>query len=153
MNIDDRIGEQGKWKLPVDGGFEEVDGTYLGMSSSRSPRHFTRSHPDGIDKPPSKGARCSACRWSEFRIFREEENGTPISRPYLVHITGGSVVPGETSRCRIEDMLTGPEVIEILTTRRDRMAYLSVPAGDVLAQAAGIDRGELLRAYDARKVA
>lgn len=154
MNIDDMVGESGHWELP---GQEEpvvVDGVFLGVGSSRASRHWYRAHPSGSADKPYGRSRCSACRWSEFRIFREDKDGRPVDdRPYLVHFTGRSIVPGESDRCRIEEMLTGREVVEVLTTRSGGKAYLSAPAARALAQSATFDRGALTAAYDARIVA
>lgn len=152
MDIDACVGTSGTWPLPIEGGQMDVEGTYLGCASSRARRHDPRAHPNGPGMAPVR--RCSACRWSEFRIFREETGGAPVDdKPYLVHFSGCSVLMGEKSRFRFEEMLTAREVIEIMTTRRSGKAYLSVPAGRVLAQAAAFDKGALKEAYDARLVA
>lgn len=162
MDIDDRVGTRGNWALPVEDGEIQITGMYLGCSSSRARRHLARAHPDGPGSPPaprtredgSTGPGCSACRWTEFRLFREEKEDKPVDgRPYLLHLTGRSVVAGETTRTRFEELLTAREVIESLTTRRRGAVYLSVPAGRVLAQAAEFDAGALKDAFDARRVA
>lgn len=156
MDIDNRVGTSGTWTLRVGDELIEITGAYLGVSASRSPKHHPHAHPEGTDKPPTglnpvtgRPYRCNACRWTEFRIFRED---TEEWNPYLIHFTGGSSLPGETPKNRIKDMLTARMVVEVLTTRRGGRAYLSAPAALVLAQAASFDRGELTRAFDSRLV-
>jgi hypothetical protein len=155
MNIDDKVGMVGIWELPSEdpNTLIIVEGTYLGCASSESLRHSPRAHPD--TEPWSNPiAPCSACRWSEFRIFREEISGVPVDKtPYLLHLTGDSRLSGETPRHRIKDMKTGREIVELLTTRRFGKVYLSWAAAQVLAQAAGHDGGALTNAYDSRLVA
>lgn len=163
MGIDDQVGTSGVWTLPVtDAETITVRGLFLGVATSRMPRHREAAHPNGPGSPPAPRFRedgtrspgCSACRWIEFRLFREETDGVPVdARPYLLHFTGGSSVPGEQPRHRFEEMLAAKEVIEVLTTRRNGLAWLSVPAGRVLALAASFDKGPLSEAYDSRVVA
>jgi hypothetical protein len=153
MDIDEKVGTSGNWNLLVSEKESiTVSGMFLGMTSSQARRHAVGAHSDGLLGVPER--RCSACRWSEFRIFREETGGLPVDdAPYIIHFTGRSSVVGETTRYRIEDVLTAQEVIEVLTTRRGGKAYLSAPAARVLAQAAAFDKRELQTAYDARRVA
>lgn len=167
MNVDELVGTYGTWALPIKDGDLNINGFYLGFSTSESANHSPLAHPSGF--PPGKNVatrinfrtkleediRCSACRWTEFMIFREqdEESSEGIrERPYLVHFAGISVLPDEASRFRFERSLTAIEVVEILTTRRGGRAYLSVPAGRVLAQAASFDKCALTEAYNNRLV-
>lgn len=155
---DEYVGSRGAWKISgKDGKAVAFSGTFLGFSSSQSETHSNRAHPGGIKKTPTpvldydgKSMRCSACRWSEFRLFKEEDGDALL--PYLVHFTGMSTVLGEETRYRIQDYLTALEVIEVLTTRRGGNVYLSIPAARLLAQAAAIDDGPLKEAYNARLV-
>jgi len=156
---DELVGEKGDWEIPGSEDTLSFSGTFLAFSSSRKMIHDSRAHPGGTEKNPipimghdGKPIRCSACRWSEFRLFKEDEKGIGARWPYIIHFTGMSIVPGEHTRFRIVDILTAREVIENLTTRRGGSAYLSVPAARLLAQAAEIDNGPLKEAYDARRV-
>lgn len=122
------VGIKGSWRLPsTEEGQAElaVAGCFLGWSSSRSSRH---TH---------DWAWCSACRWSEFRIFSKDCGG------YVLHYTGMSEKEGETVRYRHQEARSSYEVVEIMTTRRTRAdrrdVFLSAPAARVLSQAAGFD--------------
>ncbi len=148
---DEYVGEKGSWTIPgINRSPLDFSGLFLGFSTSHVQGHSRLAHPKGVGLPVP-GQRCSACRWSEFRIFREDNEST-LRYPYLIHFTGRSEVPGEETRYRIEDMLTAREVIEKLTTRKGGSVYLSIPAASLLAQAAEIDNGPLKEAYDARRV-
>lgn len=122
------VGSKGTWVLQSDQPPElMVQGRFIGWSTSHSNRH---TH---------EWAWCSACRWSEFRIF------APVDGGYVVHYTGLSDKPGETTRYRYEEALTAHEVVEIMTTRRSRGerrdVFLSAPAARLLSQAASFDEG------------
>jgi hypothetical protein len=80
-----------------------------------------------------------------FRVFKEDSGW------YAIHHTGVSVVPGETMRFRHERVRTAYEVVESMTTRRDRAAFLTVAAARVLAQCAAYDV-PLRDAYENRAV-
>lgn len=149
---DEYVGEKGNWIIPgTDRKPLVFFGIFLGFSSSHADIHNSRAHPNGSIGVPVLGQRCSACRWSEFRIFKESDDSKK-SWPYLIHFTGISTIPGEETRYRISDILTAREVIEELTTRKGGSVYLSIPAASLLAQAAEIDDGPLKEAYDARRV-
>jgi len=142
----DQVGWIDHWILPGVGEPIILDGTFLGMSSSRRTEH--RGHDDTEFAP--QGIRCSACRWFEPRIFRE----TDEPKRFLLHQTGVSIVPGETNRIRLEYALTGEEVIAVMVTRRSlpngsQDAFLTMPASRVLAQASAFD-DELRVAYQNR---
>lgn len=137
------VGDYGRWLLPSPMGEPaDIDGQFLGMASSQRDTHNrTTFHAAGY---APKGRPCSACRWSVFRVFRD---GTG----YLIHHTGVSAVPGETMRFRNERVKTAYEVVESLTTRRNRTAFLTVAAARVLAQCAAYDV-PLRDAYENRAV-
>jgi hypothetical protein len=158
----ENVGSRNKWELPVgESEVVSVDGLFLGYVSSQSPSHNPAVHPHGVNHEvriwrtdSGSKLRCNGCRWTEFRLFREEkENRRPIDfRPYFLHFTGRSNVPGEKTRYRFEEMLPASEVIELLTVRRGGSAYLSSPAARLLAQASAVDDGDLKTAYEQRLV-
>lgn len=120
------VGTKGDWVLPSDEQPDlETTGRFLGWSTSRSTKH---TH---------DWAWCSACRWSEFRVFSQDSGG------YVIHYSGMSDKPGETTRRRYLEAVAAHEVVEIMTTRRTkgdrRDVFLSAPAARVLSQAASFD--------------
>lgn len=136
-----QVGQVGTWILPaynLDGVTSEVrvDGRYLGWATSQQRHH--RNHPSEY---ADRGHPCSACRWSEFRLFRQSEE----PRWYLLHFTGRSRVPGETTRYRDERVFTAPEVVTKLETHKSNSVtggmnyFLTVPAKCLLAQASVLD--------------
>lgn len=143
-----QAGDYGTWTLPIADGESEslvITGRFLGVGSSRRSTHV--GHPG---TPFQRvGGRCPACRWFEPRIFRVDD-GPPGAR-YLIFYVGQSRVPNEVPRVRYEWVLSPHEVIEALTTRRDGEAFLTLPAGRVLAQAATFDE-DLEFAYVNRAV-
>lgn len=145
VNVD--VGRVDRWVLPTDDGAGEVevDGIFLGVSSSYRDRH---AHRPAIDYAAPR-ERCTACRWFEPRIFRE----TSGDRRYLLHLAGRTVVPDERTRSRHQWLLSPHEVIENLTTRRvsANEVFLSPPAARVLALAAEFDE-DLEHAYVNRAV-
>jgi len=148
LEIDSRIGESGSWELPVtDSDPITLKGKYLGMSSSFRRKHRMEAHKGGAQWV-APGVWCSACRWTEFRIFKEDDDE---ALPYLLHKTGRSAVPGEVSWHSFEEMLGAEGLIESLTTRRKGSAFLSIPAGRVLTQAIAFDK-LLKEAWDKRLV-
>lgn len=136
------VGLTQEWVIPTGGNRElRFHAKLLGVVSSRRPVH-DRSHAGR--EYASQGEQCGACRWFEPRIFREVSR-TMLGR-YLVHFAGMSIVPGETTRLRYEWAVSPHEVVEVLTTRHDRSAFLTIPAARVLSQAANFD-AELKEAY------
>jgi hypothetical protein len=137
------VGRQATWKLPTASEPAVLAGRFLGMSSSQRETHNRgTAHVEGY---APKGQPCSACRWSVFRVFRDDTGG------YAIHHTGMSAVPGETMRFRHERVRTAYEVVESMTTRRNREAFLTVAAARVLAQCAAFDV-PLRDAYENRAV-
>lgn len=143
------VGNEGTWLLPCQRYPETgrhtafLQGRFIGMASSQRDVHNRRTvHVDGYAPPRSP---CSACRWSVFRVFREDTGG------YAIHHTGMSAVPRETMRFRHERVKTAYEVVESMTTRRNREAFLTVAAARVLAQCAAHDM-PMREAYENRAV-
>jgi hypothetical protein len=139
----ENVGSTGNWKLPTANEPARVDGRFIGMASSQRETHNRGTeHVNGF---APKGKPCSACRWSVFRVFREDGGW------YAIHHTGMSTVPGETLRFRHERVSTAHEVVESMTTRRNQTAFLTAAAAKVLAQCAGHDI-PLRDAYENRAV-
>lgn len=145
----DQVGLLKLWRLPLDhqedSDYLEFNGVFLGVSTSR--REYHSRHVPGT-LPPT-GQNCSACRWFELRLFRNDDEGRYISL-YI----GESILPGETPRYRAETIVSAYELIEVLTTvytdvegmRHQRLSHVARRA---LAQAAGHDEA-IRQAYDAR---
>lgn len=146
LPYEDQVDRGGPWALPMGSGQDDVvfAGRYLGLSSSRRERH---NH--GSTAHVGSGGRCSACRWTESRIFRSTEDDR-----YLVHTVGRSLVPGETDRIKARWLLTPYEVVAYFVQRPEGggRPFLTSPADMVLAQAAGHDE-DLRDAYENRAVA
>lgn len=124
-------GSRGTWTVADDyGSRDEIRGVFLGSGSSRRDRHL--GHDTGTWAYPPE--RCSACRWMELLIFREEaEDGTASGR-YLVVKCGVSDVPGETDRVSFSWALSPDEVIVALYTRQHDKRILTRPACTALAR-------------------
>lgn len=146
LPYEDQVSRGGPWTLPMGTGQDPIvfGGRYLGLSSSRRERH---NHRDTAHVGP--GGRCSACRWTESRIFRNTTDDR-----YLVHTVGMSRVPGETARIKARWLLTPYEVVAYFVQRPEGggRPFLTSPADMVLAQAAGHD-DDLRDAYENRAVA
>lgn len=146
LPYEDAVGCGGEWALPMGPDRDDIvfGGRYLGMSSSRRERH---NH--GSTAYVGPGGRCSACRWTESRIFLSTADGR-----YLIHTVGISRVPGETDRFKARWVLTAYEVVSYFVQRPEGggRPFLTNPADMVLAQAAGHD-DDLRDAYENRAVA
>jgi len=106
----DLVGTTEHWTLPAGNSFVELDGRFLGFSTSYRHRHINHAH----NEFAVASERCSACRWFEPRIFRETEG----QRRFLIHRAGISIVPGESTRTSYEWVISAYEVVEALTTRK-----------------------------------
>jgi hypothetical protein len=133
------VGKAGTWTIQDQHGQSiTITGELLGLGSSFRPRH--QNHPDATFAPPR--THCSTCRWTEIRIFAvDSEVDNPAPLPYLVVKSGVSVAPGEKNFTEWEGLVTGDEVLEKLTTRRGRDAFLTMPASRAASQAASFDPG------------
>lgn len=142
-------GERGRWVLPLQQRNREqaelplADATFLGYGTTQTSRHTGH---DSDDYAVRGGARCSACRWYETRLFRVHDDHP---HHYVLHHLGGSRVPGEVQLARYEDAWSAHEVVELFTVRPDpgerdgqgrvRTPFLTRPGARVLAQAATYD--------------
>lgn len=116
-----------------DGATIEFVGVLLGEASGRKTRH---TH--GLLEEPSR--RCSACRWTEARVYRIMVSGTenlPRWRgaDYVVELVGRTVVHGETDRRSAWRVASPHSVIELLNSSRSS----SLAARLALSEAAGRD--------------
>lgn len=131
-----------------------------------STRRHDHTHDTAREPVPTRGWRCSACRWIEIEIFlvpHPAGDGDADDR-YVVRQVGRSLVAGEVDRVTVGETTSPYEVIELLTVRRspaaatrDRPArpggpYLPGPSARALAQAANYDDA-LLDAFENRRVA
>jgi hypothetical protein len=136
-------GTSSTWVLPTQDGDREVTATFIGLGTSRMGDH--RGHEPGTVQPrrPTHVDRrdwtnCGACRWSELRIFRDEDAGV-----YLVHTVGRSLAEGERTLSWLAWADSPQNLFRTLQERpggRQRSARLSVPATQALEMAAGYDQ-------------
>lgn len=147
------------WLLEHKAGTLSFTGRLLGYASSHRQLHSHALRDVAASltgRLPHR--RCPACRWQEVRIFRVDEPTSPDPRhglaPYVVHTLGPSVVQGETTFGRVEEALTGHEVIELLTVRMTTREgpFLPAAAARALSQASGLDEG-IRDAFENRRVA
>lgn len=141
-------GTRREWVLPVgrEGGTRTLpDATFVGYGSTQTSRHTDH---DDSDYAPKGGARCSACRWYETRLFRVHDVSGD-AKHYLIHHAGASRVPGEVYLYRYEETWGAHEVVEMFTIRphpdqvdasgRQRTPFLTRPGARTLAMAASYD--------------
>lgn len=145
----------------------EIHGRLIGFASSFRDEHTHPVHNDREDvQYVQSGARCSACRWFEVRIFTVEcvytdkctcpakSDNDVISRAhqancgelppehkYLVLTYGITTVPGESHKRRAVWTDSPYEIVEILTQRNASGTFLPATSARVLSQAAGSDSG------------
>jgi hypothetical protein len=134
----DAVGRDGTWTITDQyGGSLTVTGALLGVGSSYRPRH--QNHPDTEFAPPR--THCSTCRWTEIRIFAVDQDSEVALGQYLVVKSGMSAIPTEHDFVEWEWLITGHEVMELLTTRRGTDTFLTAPASRAASQAAEYDSG------------
>jgi hypothetical protein len=111
----------------------ELTGKFLGAGSTY--RHFHKGHPAG--QPAMKGQHCSACRWTEIGLFREDGK----DGEYLIVNRGISLVPGETERVSAAYVTveTVKEQMSLLRELGHGGMLFTGPAMQMLAQAAEHD--------------
>lgn len=122
-------------------------GRLLGRAENRA---VTHSHSTSFAR---RGERCSACRWSEYRIYRVAvESRDATGGRYVVLSYGHSDVPNERTIHRVSVTDSPAEVIELLTTRKFNQApQLTATAARLLARASDLD-DDLQDAWDNRVV-
>lgn len=140
-------GDLGRWTFTDRyGSVAEIEGDFLGMGSSHRPSHQHRFPPYA-----EPGKPCSACRWTEVRLFQECEapEGGERSGRYLVVRTGRSAVPGEETRTSFGYLDTASEVVRsLISWSEDGAASLAYGPRQALVQASTYDDG-LNEAYEA----
>lgn len=124
------------FSLPQRRGRLEFLGVLLAEVSTRADEHVELVHPPGRHAAP--GDRCSACRWSEVRVYRvtaavgvcgdcraaeatRTDPRSPDPRPsfgWVVETVGGSSVPGETARTRAVHVHEPRRVVSTLVQQR-----------------------------------
>lgn len=130
-----------------DGTAIDFVGALLGEASGR--REIHRGHdvwPEREDDYAGVGVRCSACRWTEARVYLTygripPERGTlqderyRESNGYVVEIVGRTLVPGEDDRHSAWCVTSPHSVVELLNSSRSS----TLAARLALAEAAGND--------------
>ena len=122
------------------------------MGEGTSQRDAHRNHVPG--RPPSRGVRCSRCRWTETTIYWSETDST-----YVVHIIGRSAVPGEHDKISTSFAETAAAVLDALLIKSKNASgryslfgdrELPQPNADALDEAGEMDPGllEELRSWD-----
>lgn len=134
-------GDPGLWSFTDRyGSVTSVRGHFLGMGSSHRPSHQHRFPPYA-----EPGKPCSACRWTEVRIF--QESGDPGR--YLVVRTGRSAVPEEETRTSFGYLDTASEVVRsLISWSEEGAASLAYGPRQALVQSSAYDDG-LSEAYEA----
>lgn len=129
-----RVGETGRWELPVDVDDETeeivtIEGVFIGMGTSHT--GFHRHHRGNY---AAKNERCGACRWFETRLFKLTDGD------YVLYHVGATIVPGELVFHRMGRARSAYEVVEMYTDRaRDGTVTMTKPAARALSQGAGFD--------------
>lgn len=135
-------------ELEVDAG----DGTYhfTGQHLAHVSSRWSTHGGEHIGEVVTRGARCSACRWTEIAIYRADDLalaetavvnvGSALGR-YLVITRGCTSVPGESTYVTPTWTNSPYEVLEILTQRKDGRVFLPGPAARALSRAAEFDEG------------
>jgi hypothetical protein len=107
----------------------EITGKFLGAGSTSRPFH--KGHRAG--EFPLKGQHCSACRWTEIGLFREDDP----EGEFLIVNRGMSIVPGEVERVSMAfaTVETVKELVLMLRELGHGGMLLTSPAMQMLAQA------------------
>jgi hypothetical protein len=115
--------------IPTADGDVVVPGELLGRANSSRLEH---NHSTSYVR---KGDRCSTCRYTEVRLFRD-------GATYVLVTLGMTIIPGEQIISRIRFLTSPFEVVEVLTVRKPgREPFLPKSAALTLAQAADLDEG------------
>jgi hypothetical protein len=136
-------GTSATWTLPTQDGNREVTATFLGLGTSRmgdhrghAPGTVQRRRPRDVDR--RDWSNCGACRWSELRIFKGEDEDV-----YYVHTVGRSLAEGEKTLSWLAWAANPQDLYRTLQERpggQVRSARMSVPAMQALEMAAGYDQ-------------
>lgn len=123
-------------------------GRPLGTTTSHQEGHF-----HAADRFASRGERCYACRWSEYRLYAvDTDDRARVGGRYLVVSYGHSTVPDETTLRRVNATDSPAEVIELLTTRKyGQQPVITSSAARLLARASDLD-ADIQEAWDNRAV-
>lgn len=123
------IGYDDKLKKDVE---YEFDGRVIASASSQSPEHPLLIH--DVGEYAEQGFRCSACRWFDIIIYRNDDTDG-----WVVQTVGRSIVPGEDNRFRVHFCDTPRQVVTALAQTRDNNVYLPKVAQRALDDAADED--------------
>jgi hypothetical protein len=100
----------------------EFEGLLLVDASTRAPDHVPEAHDPG--KFATQFTRCSACRWTELRVYRV----TDAEPTWVLESIGRSVVPGERDRPWFRVITDAREVVASQVQRDRHSGELRVPA-------------------------
>lgn len=137
----ERVGDVARVTVEHTEGVMDAEVELLGMASSQRPEHRHES-----------GRSCSACRWTEVRIYRSTERNEDDRFVYFVRTSGVSEVSGEVRFERVVETSSPYRVMEVLTHRAGEKTSLPRISIEAMSEAAGYDSG-LREAWLERAVA
>jgi len=125
-------GETARVRIEHNDGLLDTDLTLLSVASSWRPTH---RHPQDrrADRP------CSACRWTEVRIYRSPEPDKHGAWSYIVRTSGVSSIEGERRFERVVETQSAERVLETLTHRTADKRSLPRISIEAMTEAAGRD--------------
>lgn len=130
-----------QWELTQYGNPYHLTAERIGNSSSRRTSHNHRDDEPYDPNSRTPGANhkpCTACFWTEVRIFRTHGDGHRAK--YVVYTAGGTSIPGAQTFSRLTWTDAHHEVLEILVDRRTGQApTMTATAARALSQAASVD--------------
>lgn len=99
-------------------------GMLLVFSTTKVDEHSDIAHLGGARIPM---ARCSACRWTELALYRQDEQGENAAG-WVLHSIGRSVVPGETDRPWFRVVTDPREVVSAMLQRDSSTGQKHIPS-------------------------
>lgn len=121
-------GDTTRVRVQHNDGVLDADLTLLAVASSRRPTHRHIA-----DRP------CSACRWTEVRIYRTPQRDAHGRWVYVVRTSGVSSIEGEKRFERVVETGSAERVLETLTHRSGERRSLPRISIEAMTEAAGRD--------------
>jgi len=125
-------GETTRVRIQHTDGVLDADLTLLSVASSRRP-----THRHALDQVPDRP--CSACRWTEVRIYRTPTLDSQGRWSYVVRTSGVSSIEGEKRFERVVTTGSAERVLETLTHRSGEKRSLPRISIEAMTEAAGRD--------------